>query len=166
MPSAHLPRRAAAAILYGDRLFLRQSLAGNWCLPEVAALPGESDEDALRRGLPEATGLSVTVHAPVGGDVDDSEGVVRLWLCTVAGGAPLAPSRWLATADAEAVPLAHGQERLVWDALSLLGEPVLVRRARWPATGVIETAPDGLYFQLPKATCLRWERLPLPPVRR
>ncbi len=148
-------------MLYGDRLFLRQSLAGDWRLPQVDVLSGESDEDALRRGLPEMTGLAVTVHVPIGGENDDGESVGRLWLCTVVGGEPLAPSRWLTMAEADVIPFAEGEERLVWDALSLLGEPVLVRRPRWPATGVIETAKDGLFFQLPQGSCLRWKRLSL-----
>lgn len=159
MPSAPLPRQAVAAVLYGDRLFLLQSLAGDWHLPAVSVCSGESDEDALRRGLPEATGLAVTVHAPVGADSAADDGISRLYLCTVTGGAPVPMHRWQTIEGAEFCPLAEGQERSVWDALSLLGEPVLVKRARWPVTGVIETAPDGLFFQLPKATCLRWERL-------
>jgi 8-oxo-dGTP diphosphatase len=121
----------------GVALALRDELRG-WELPGGSALPGESDEAALRREVHEETGLAVEVVAHVG-DYRRSgfrPHTARVYRCRVTGGAlrpsPESPSvRWFD-------PIALPHTLLPWfrgplaDALAELPEPAAVdERQGW-----------------------------------
>jgi 8-oxo-dGTP diphosphatase len=129
--------RSEAGILLG----LRRELRG-WELPGGAVVPGESEEEALRREVIEETGLEVEAERLVGEYVRTGfrGHVARVYVCRVTGG-QLRPSREaprVAWFDPAALPDAI----FPWfrspleDALRELPEPVVRRehqglRAIW-----------------------------------
>jgi 8-oxo-dGTP pyrophosphatase MutT (NUDIX family) len=76
----------------GVLLAVRGDLRG-WELPGGNALPGESEEAAVRREILEETGVEVAVEAHVGDWVRTGfrPHVARIWRCRAVGGSP-APS--------------------------------------------------------------------------
>ncbi len=163
-------RGVFAVIIHGDRLLISQWRdQATWNLAGGGVNPGETDEEALRREVRDETGLEVMVHCPIGGERVKNDDTIQLYLCTITGGALVATResrehRWVTPDDIGSVPWAGGgltsrHARMAWDGLSLLREPVLITRSNWPVTGIIETGPEGLFFQLPNGACLRWEVL-------
>ncbi|MEV0195457.1 (deoxy)nucleoside triphosphate pyrophosphohydrolase [Nonomuraea sp. NPDC050691] len=80
------------------------ALAGGWEFPGGKVDPGESEADALVRECREELGVEVAVGERVGGDWALAEGyVMRVWLCSLADGTPVAKEhlalRWLAPGE-------------------------------------------------------------------
>jgi len=140
------PRRERAplvvlqAVIVGSEgvaLALRAELRG-WELPGGSALPGESDEAALRREVEEETGLAVEVEARVG-DYHRSgfrPHTARVYRCAVVGGALRSSRETPAVAWFD--PIALPRTLFPWfrgplaDALAELPEPVVVHeRQGW-----------------------------------
>jgi 8-oxo-dGTP diphosphatase len=91
--------------------------AGRWSIPGGRVEPGETDAQAIAREMLEETGLLVTagplvgaVERPGGGDtvLDIRDYEVTVTGGQLAAGDDAAAVRWLAPADASALPLATG----------------------------------------------------------
>jgi len=129
--------QAAIVGAQGVALALRAELRG-WELPGGSALPGESDEAALRREVEEETGLAVEVEARVG-DYHRSgfrPHTARVYRCRAIGGALRASRESPAVAWFELTALPR--TLFPWfrgplaDALAELPEPVTVHeRQGW-----------------------------------
>ena len=128
---------AVIVVAEGVALAMRADLRG-WELPGGAALPGEMDEDALRREVTEETGLAVEIEAHVG-DYHRSgfrPHTARVYRCRVTGGALRASAETPAVRWFDPIALPH--TLFPWyrgplaDALAELPEPVVIReRQGW-----------------------------------